>query len=474
MAAGARWTQAKGPPSLRGENKKGLGKRLMDFAGSTALELGAYFETGAADPRDAAEFFLARAKETDPDGRIYVSLLEPRARTEAAAAAERAKRGLRRHALDGVPLSWKDLFDTAGAATAAGSLPLKTRVPEHDADVLARATRMGAVCLGKTTMTELAFSGLGINPNFGTPANASDANIERVPGGSSAGAGVSLARGLAAGAIGTDTGGSVRIPAAWNGLVGLKTSAGLLPLGGTVPLSPTFDTVGPLAKDVSDAAALLALLEGRQARTLEPFDLSRAVFALPGGIAWDGLDEGVADALENAIRHLVRAGAKIVEHAIPELDDIHALSWHPKASRLVADAYAQWGEMLAANEADIYPPVYERVMAGEALKAGELTRGDLRARYLAATAGMDAVLMPAVAISPPPIADLVNGGEAYGQANRMALRNATIANQLGLCAITLPAGYDGKGLPVGLMLQSHPYTEGKLLRLALAAEKALR
>lgn len=450
----------------------------MDFRGMKARELGGLFERGKADPREVTEDFLARAAAEDPEHRIYVSLLGPRARAEAAAAADRAKRGLRRHALDGVPLSWKDLFDTGGAATTAGSLPLKNRVPAHDAEVLARATRAGAVCLGKTTMTEIAFSGLGINPKFGTPANACDEKIERVPGGSSAGAAVSVARGLAAGAIGTDTGGSVRIPAAWNGLVGLKTTAGRLPLTGTVPLSPTFDTVGPLAKDVADAAAMFALLDGKQARGVESFDLGRAVFWLPGGIGWSELGEGVAAALEAAIRRLVKAGARIVERPLPELDEVHELAWDPKASRLVADAYAQWGEMLRANKPDIYPPVHDRVMAGEALTAGDVVRADLkraeiRACYLAATAGVDAVLMPAVAISPPPIADLIDGGDAYGKANRMALRNTTIGNQLGLCAITLPAGYDGQGLPVGLMLQAAPYTEEKLLRIAHAVEKVL-
>lgn len=450
----------------------------MEFAGMTALELGRRFETGDADPRDVTEDFLARAAAADPAHRIYVRLLQARARAEADAAAARAKSGLRRHALDGVPLSWKDLFDTAGEATAAGSLPLKNRVPDRDAEVLARATRAGTVCLGKTTMTELAFSGLGINPKYGTPANAHDENIERAPGGSSAGAGVSVARGLAAAAVGTDTGGSVRIPSAWNGLVGLKTTAGRLPLTGTVPLSPTFDTVGPLAKDVRDAAAMLALLEGRQVRALEAFDLARATFWLPGGVAWSELDDGVASALEAAIRRLVHAGAKIVEHKLPELDEIDALTWSPTASRLVAEAHAQWGEMLAANTDDIYPPVYERVMAGTSFTASgiiaaDLKRAEISSRYHAATAGIDAVLMPAVAISPPPITNLEAGGEPYFRANRMALRNATIGNQLGLCAITLPAGYDALGLPVGLMLQSLPFTEEKLLSLAIAIERAL-
>ena len=450
----------------------------MTFADMTALELGRSFEEGRADPREVTEDFLERAGLEDPDRRIYVRLLEKRARAEAEAAADRAERGLRRHALDGVPLSWKDLFDVAGEPTAAGSLPLKSRVPQTDAEVLARATRGGAVCLGKTTMTELAFSGLGINPKFGTPANPHDEKVERVPGGSSAGAGVSLARGLAGGAIGTDTGGSVRIPAAWNGLVGLKTTAGRLPLTGTVPLSPTFDTVGPLARNVEDAAALLALLDGRQARPLAAMDLKNVSLWLPGGIGWSGLDPQVASALEAGIHRLVRAGVRIVEQKLPELDEVHALAWDPKASRLVAEAYAQWGDMLAANEKDIYRPVYERVMAGEALKAGDLVRADMKrkeiaARYFAATAGVDAVILPTVAIAPPPIAELVSGGEAYGRANRMALRNTTIGNQLGVCAVTLPCGNDDNGLPIGMMLQSAPYTEERLVSLALAVERAL-
>lgn len=445
---------------------------------TTACAFGRLFEEGKADPREVTDFFLDRARTLDGERRVYARLTEKRARAEAEAATDRAKRGLRRHSLDGVPLSWKDLFDSAGDATPAGSLALKDRVPADDAEVLARATRSGAVCLGKTNMTELAFSGLGINPKCGTPANAFDAHVERVPGGSSAGAAVSVARGLAAGAIGTDTGGSVRIPSAWNGLVGLKTTAGRLPLQGTVPLSPSFDTVGPLAHDVADATALFSLLGGTRPVDLDGVDLSHATFLLPGGIAWDGLDAGVAAALDLALRRLLHAGARIVERKLPELDEIDALAWAPGTSRLVAEAHALWAETLARHEADIYRPVFERVMAGGALKASDIARADMKRaeisrRYGAATAGVDAVLLPTVAIAPPPIAALVAGGPDYFKANRMALRNTSVANQLGACAITLPAGHDGAGLPVGLMLQSAPYTEEKLLRLARAVERAL-
>lgn len=444
----------------------------------SALELGRLFETGALTPTDATEFYLARAREFDPDHRIYMRLTESRARAEAAAATERARRGMRLHPLDGVPLSWKDLFDSAGTVTAAGSLSLKTRVPLADADVLARATRAGSVCLGKTAMTEFAFSGLGINPKCGTPANPFDEAQERAPGGSSAGAAVALARGLCAGSIGTDTGGSVRIPSAWNGLVGLKTTTGRVSLRGTVPLSPSFDTVGPLARNVADAAALFSLLTGDKQADLTGATLNGTSFLLAGGLGWSDLDTGIAEAVDGALRKILHRGARIIEHPLPELDAIGALAWGGGASRLVAEAYQLWSDTLNLHKNEIYPPVYDRVMAGAAITAYDLLEADTKRRhiaqaYLKATAGIDAVLMPTVAISPPVIAKIENGGPDYFQANYMALRNTTLTNQLGLCAITLPVGHDALGLPVGLMLQGLPHTEEKLLRIASAIEKAL-
>lgn len=443
-----------------------------------ALELGQLFESGQATPREACEFYLARIHELDPDHRIYMRLTEARARSEADAATTRAKHGMRLHPLDGVPLSWKDLFDSAGTVTAAGSLALENRIPEADAEVLTRATRSGSVCLGKTAMTEFAFSGLGINPTCGTPANPFDDTIERAPGGSSAGAAVALARGLCAGSIGTDTGGSVRIPAGWNGLVGLKTTAGRIPLKGTLPLSPTFDTVGPLARNVADAAALFSLLTGERPTDLAGASLSELTLWLPGGIGWSELDAGINEALDSALRRLLHAGLRIVEHPIPELDAIDALAWGGGASRLVAEAHAEWAETLERDRERIFPPVYERVMAGAAITARALLTADrgrqrLAQAYLAATAGVDAIVLPTVAISPPPIASLADAGPAYFKANRMALRNTTIGNQLGLCALSLPVGTDALGLPVGLMLQSHPNTEERLLRIGAAIESAL-
>lgn len=444
----------------------------------SALKLGELVQSGALSPRDITEAYLERAHTLDPAHEIYVRLTKERARAEADAATARAKAGLRHHPLDGVPLSWKDLFDTQGTITAAGSLAMRTRIPQADAEVLARATQSGSICLGKTAMTELAFSGLGINPTCGTPRNAFDDKIARAPGGSSAGAAVALARGLCAGSIGTDTGGSVRIPAAWNGLVGLKTTAGRLSLKGTVPLSPTFDTVGPLARNVADANALYALLTGDKPTDLTDMSLNNIVLALPGGVGWSDLSEGIAEAVDAALRKLVHKGIRLIERPISELDAIDAIAWGGSASRLVAEAYAQWSDMLTNNKADIFPPVYDRVMAGATITAEDLAKADaernrLSLSYLDTTKDIDAVVMPTVAISPPVIAPIAHGGPDYFKTNRMALRNTTLGNQLGLCAITLPVGLDAMGLPVGLMLQAPPHAEDKLLRMAYAIEAAL-
>ena len=233
---------------------------MRDWLTMTAADLGRGIGHGEIDAVALTETFLEAIATHEWRDRIYSAVTAGRARAEAAAAAERARAGQRLGPLDGVPVSWKDVYDSAGVATEAGSALLAGRVPDRDARVLADARAAGLVCLGKTHMSELAFSGLGLNPVTATPPCVNDA--EAVAGGSSSGAAASVAFGLAAAAIGSDTGGSVRIPAAWNDLVGLKTTAGRLPLDGVLPLAARFDTVGPLARSVSDAALLLSALEG--------------------------------------------------------------------------------------------------------------------------------------------------------------------------------------------------------------------
>ena len=239
---------------------------MQDLFEQTAAELGRSIGAGEADPLDITERYFERIDGHALVDRVYARLTRDRALAEAQAASARAKAGQRLSPLDGVPISWKDLFDTAGDGTEAGSNLLKRRVPDRDAVVLANATAQGLVCLGKTHLSELAFSGLGYNPSTAPPPCVNDA--EAVPGGSSSGAAASVAFGLAPAAIGSDTGGSVRIPAAWNDLVGLKTTVGRLSLEGCVPLCLKFDTVGPMTRSVEDAALLMAAMEGAKAPDL--------------------------------------------------------------------------------------------------------------------------------------------------------------------------------------------------------------
>ncbi len=443
----------------------------------SALALGAGIKAGEIDPVELAAHFLERAEAADADRKIYLRTTPERARAEAEAARERARLGLSLGPLDGVPISWKDLFNTAGVVTSHGSVLLADRVPDSDAEVVARATRAGLVCLGKTNQTEFAFSGLGVNPGYGTPANPFDETCARIPGGSSSGAAVSVARGLAAGAIGTDTGGSVRIPSAWCGLVGLKTTYGLLPLDGVLPLSPSLDSVGPLARDVADANAILGALAARPAADLEGASLKGTRLAVARSVVWDRVEPGVEAAIQGAIERLGRAGAEIIEEAAPELAEADEIL-NRYGSSISAEAYAIWGELVEGRPNLILNAILERMRLGQTMTAADSERSriglrEVAKRLHARMAQWDAVIAPTVTASPPPLADIEADEQAYHRANGMALRNTRLGNFLDLCALTLPCGDDGTGLPVGLMLMAPPFEENRLLRLAAAAEAAI-
>lgn len=455
-----------------------------DWHDMTALALGAGIAKGAIDPVELTEHFLARIAAHDPKRLTYLRTTPARARAEALAARKRARANLRQSPLDGVPISWKDLFDTVGDITAHGSLVLQERVATADALLVSRATRAGLICIGKTNQTEFAFSILGINPMLGTPPNAHDDKIARVPGGSSSGAATSVARGLAAGAIGSDTGGSVRAPAAWNGLVGLKTTFGRLPLEGALALSPSMDTAGPLARDVADAAALFAILDGRfGVGNAQPPDLAgatlgeMAVLRPVKGTLWSALEDGIGEVVEAALAKLARAGATIKDGEAPEFDEADAAigRYGPYHS---AEAYAIWKDAIEARPNLVYGPVLERMRFGATLSATDVqTLRDilaaLGARLAARIKAEGAIVAPTMALSPPPIAALEDDREAYSKANLKGLRNTRLGNFLGLCAITLPCGRDKNGLPVGLMLIGAPGWDERLLRMAKAVESAL-
>ncbi|WP_116085029.1 amidase [Tropicimonas sp. IMCC34011] len=434
----------------------------------TASGLGRGIEAGQIDPVELTEMYLSTI-ESHPEGaRIYARLTPERARAEAEAASLRARQGVRRHFLDGVPLSWKDLFDSAGTATEGGSALLKGRVPERDAQVLATATAGGSVCLGKTHQTELAFSGLGVNPSTASPPNALDPG--RVSGGSSSGAAVSVALGLAPGAIGSDTGGSVRAPAAFNGLVGLKTSVGALPMEGVLPLAPRFDSIGPLARSVEDAAAILSLLSGRRAPDLCGASLSGMRLLICREVAFDGIEDGPAEGFDHARRAFEAAGARVEEGELPFVRDAAGLS--PKL--FAPEAYGVWKDAIEADPEAMYPPILERFRGGRDLPAAEYVAAwreldRIRAEWTAATAGYDAVILPTVPILPPLLKDMLADEEAFAERNQLSLRNTRIGNLMGSCSLTLPAG----PAMTGVSLLMPPGSEARLLRLGAAAERAI-
>jgi len=434
-----------------------------------AAEIGRRIDAGDLCPLALTEDYLAAIEAHPMGSRIYARTTRDRALTEAMAARSRARAGLRLGPLDGVPISWKDLFDTAGVATESGTALLKGRVPDTDAVVLGAMTAAGTICLGKTHQTEFAYSGLGLNPVTATPPCYND--LEAVPGGSSSGAATSVAFGLAALAIGSDTGGSVRVPAAWNDLVGLKTTSGRLSLQGAVPLAPKFDTVGPLARTVEDCALALAGMENRSAPDLRGATLAGRRFLVLEGAPFVDISPAIQDGFAEAVTALERAGARVDAATLAPVEEALALS----AIIYTPECYAQWRHLIEADPGVMFSPVLERFRSGRDHLATDyldawaaLDRH--RAAYLAAVAGYDAVLLPTTPNLPPNAARLMQDHAYFTTENLLTLRNTRIGNLLGLCALTLPTGAPS----VGISLMCAPMAEDRLLRLGAAAELALQ
>lgn len=442
---------------------------MQDWLTMSAAELGRGIGAGEIDPVALTETYLEAIDAHPATPRIYSVVTHDRARREAGEAGARAKAGQRRGPLDGVPISWKDNFDTAGIATEAGSRLLAGRVPARDAEVLQNATAAGLVCLGKTHMSELAFSGLGLNPMTATPPCIN--NADAVAGGSSSGAAASIAHGLAAAGIGTDTGGSVRVPAAWNDLVGLKTTAGRVSVRATVPLAARFDTIGPLARSVDDAALLLAALEGRVAPDLHGASLSGMRFAALQTTVMEDIRDEPARAYTDATERLQSAGASIEPIEAPEIDEAMALA----GILFTAEAYGTWGRVIEADPEKMFDPIRDRFRAGNGVSAPDFVAAwqrldELREVWAERVAGYDAVLMPSAPNLPPDVERLLSDGDYYVTENLLTLRNTRVGNLMGLAAITLPTGIAS----CGIMLCGAAMGEERLLRVAKAAEAPLR
>jgi aspartyl-tRNA(Asn)/glutamyl-tRNA(Gln) amidotransferase subunit A len=376
----------------------------------------------------------------------------------------------------GIPVSIKDLFDIKGQVTRAGSRALEDSPPaEADATVVARLRRAGFVVIGRTNMTEFAYSGIGINPHYGTPKGYWQRQVGHVPGGSSSGAAVSVADQMAYGALGTDTGGSCRIPAAYNGIVGFKPTQRRVPLDGGVPLSFSLDSFGPLARSVACCAVLDAVLADEAITPLQPRSIKGMRLAVPTTVALDELEDAVAKTFERALETLSKHGALIERIAVPEFLDVGVMS--VKGGFAAAESYA-WHRYLLTSKGDVYDPrVSSRILRGEAITAAEYidligARRSLIARTEKRIAPYDALVMPTSAITPPRIADLADD-KAFTKANLLSLRNCTLVNMIDGCAISLPAHRQGEA-PVGLMLAASGGADRRIFELAAGMEAAIR
>lgn len=381
--------------------------------------------------------------------------------------------------LAGLSVSIKDLFDMAGQCTQAGSIVLKNAPPAKlDAPAITRLKRAGASIIGRTNMSEFAFSGVGINPHFGTPANAVGADVPRIPGGSSSGAAVSVATGAAFVGLGSDTGGSIRIPAALNGLVGFKNTARRVPTYGALPLSTTMDTVCSITRSVRDAVLVHELLSQHRV-TPSPAPLSEYKLGVPSSAMLDGLDTTVSRAWERSLKTLRDAGARIVEIPLVEISQLQQIQSTGGFS--AAESYA-WHHHLLEQKASFYDPrVAARIQRGATMSACDYielhaARRTWIQRMEAAMQGFDALLSPTVPLVAPPIAELAPGqerDEAFFRVNALLLRNTSVINMLDGCAISIPCHAPDE-LAVGLMIWAGAMRDDTVLNVARKIEETLQ
>lgn len=433
---------------------------------------------GQTSSGELVEAALARIADPGGEGRlVFTKVHEQEARIAADAADKLRSQGNVPSPLAGLPVSVKDLFDVKGDVTTAGSTILRESPPAvRDALAVGRLRDAGAIVIGRSNMTEFAYSGIGLNPHYGTPANPYDRRTRRVPGGSSSGAAVSVSDRMAVVGLGTDTGGSVRVPAALCGLAGYKPSQRRVPLDGTFPLSTSLDSIGPLAPSIACCITVFQILTGEPARPIKPAVLPRLRIGVPENLVLDDLDREVASAFERALDALSRRGAGLVRMRLAEFDQITLVNRAGGISP--PEAYAlhrRWIEGGLSAEYD--PRVLHRILGGQGVLAADYiellaTRARLVARFNRATHGVDAFIMPTVPRIAPPIRELDSDGEAFRRANTLMLRNTSLFNFLDGCALSLPIHAPGEA-PVGLMVVGYPREDERLLAVGLALEAAL-
>jgi aspartyl-tRNA(Asn)/glutamyl-tRNA(Gln) amidotransferase subunit A len=418
---------------------------------------------------------VLEAAQAPAAAHVFTTMMADQALAAARAADAQLAGGAPLPVLAGLPLSVKDLYDIAGRTTMAGSVQRQGQpAATQDAAAVARLRGAGAAIVGLTNMTEFAFSGVGINPHHGTPRNPTDAAVARIPGGSSSGAAVSVALGLAVAGLGSDTGGSIRVPAALCGLVGFKNTQARTPLAGAFPLSFTLDTVCAMARSVEDCLIVDAVLAGAPL-VLAQRPLRGLRLALPQTLMLDALQPPVAAAFERSLQCLSAAGVHIVPLPLQELTEIAQINAPGGFS--ATEAFAVHRQAMQTQRALLDPRVAQRIALGEGVSAADYIlmqqrRRDWISRVGQRLAGFDALICPTVPLVAPPVADLLNDDEAFFRANGLLLRNTFAINFLDGCAFSLPCQAPGD-LPVGLMLSAPQGQDAALAAVALAVEAAL-
>ena len=441
----------------------------------TIGQLAADLAAGRTTSRKLTEEAFARIEDRNGEGkRVFVKTWRAQALAAAEASDFLRKAGIVASPLAGIPVSIKNLCDVAGETTLAGSKALGDAPPAaEDAPVVARLRAAGAVIVGSTNMSEFAFSGVGFNPHYGTPGNPADRR--RVPGGSSSGAAVSVADRMAVAALGTDTGGSVRIPAAVCGIVGFKPTARRVPIDGVVPLSTSLDSIGPLANSVECCAIVDAVFAAEPIAIPESVQLGGLRFAVPRHFVLDDLDPVVAAAFERALKALSGIGVKIEQIDLPELNELNTIN--ARGTFAASEAYAWHRKLIERRGKDYDQLVYPRIMRGKEMGAADYiellqARADLQKRVSAITSNYDAVVMPTCAIAAPTLGE-VSTPDGFTRKNMLLLRNTTVGNFLDRCSISLPCHAPGE-LPVGFMLMGEAMADKRLLAMARSVAPVVR
>ncbi|AVF41659.1 amidase [Pandoraea apista] len=442
-------------------------------------ELAAALDAARTTSRALTEQALARIADPAGQGSVVFTHVDAEAARHAADGIDALRRaGVRLSPLMGIPVSVKDLFDVAGQVTRAGSKVLSGAAPaQRDALAVARLRQAGAVIIGRTNMTEFAFSGLGLNPHYGTPRSPWQREAGHIAGGSSSGAAASVADGMAAVGLGTDTGGSIRIPSAFCGLTGFKPTAARTPRNGALPLSTSLDSVGPIGRSVDCCARVDAILSGHSVdeTPAEPRAIRGMRFGILTNFVLDGGEPAAIAIYERALAALAKAGATLVEFSFTPFDGLPAMN---RFGFSPIEAYAWHRKLIAGHAQDYDPRVLVRIRKGEPASAADyIDLLNARANLIAAAnpvwQSFDAVLCPTVPLTPPAIAPLEASDDTFTATNALVLRNPTAINMIDGCAFSLPCQAKGEA-PIGLMASGAAGSDARLFPVARAIEHALR